>query len=68
MAYYYVNQNSQSNGDHEAHRLGCQFMLAPHNRTYLGQFDTCGPAVVEARRYYAQVDGCYYCSNACHHG
>lgn len=66
MAYYYVNRNAQSNGDHEVHTTGCGFMPAPENRIYLGDFVSCRPAVVEAKRYYAQSNGCYYCSNACH--
>lgn len=66
MASYYVNQNAQSNGDHEVHRWGCSFMPAPVNRQYLGDFETCGPAKREAKRYYPTADGCYYCCNACH--
>jgi hypothetical protein len=66
MAHYYVNKNQQANGDHEVHKLGCSWMPAEHNRIYLGNFDTCGPAVAKARSYYTQVNGCYYCSPACH--
>lgn len=66
MAYYYVNTNAQANGDHEVHTTGCSFMPAKDNRIYLGDFATCDPAVREARRHYSQVNGCYYCSNACH--
>ncbi len=66
MAAYYVNMNSQSNGDHEVHKTGCSHMPNPENRKYLGDFTSCGPAVTEAKKYYAQSNGCYYCSNACH--
>lgn len=66
MARYYVNQNQQSNGDHEVHRDGCSWIPAQQNRIYLGQFLSCPPAVREARRYYAQMNGCYYCSTPCH--
>jgi hypothetical protein len=66
MASYYVNKNEQSNGDHEVHREGCSWMPAAQNRLYLGEFQTCHGAVREARKYYGQVNGCYYCSNACH--
>ena len=68
MAYYYVNQNAQENGDHEVHRSGCTWLPNLENRTYLGNFTSCGPAVTEARRHYTQVNGCYYCSNLCHTG
>lgn len=66
MARYYVNRNAQSNGDHEVHQLGCSFMPDDDNRIYLGDFNSCGPAVSEAKRHYRQSNGCYYCANACH--
>lgn len=68
MARYYVNQNAQANGDHEVHRDGCSFMPDASNRTYLGDFVSCAPAVREAKRYYSQSNGCYYCSRDCHTG
>jgi hypothetical protein len=36
------------------------------NRIYLGDFATCVAAVAKARTSYSQVNGCYYCSRACH--
>ena len=66
MAYYYVNKNKQSNGDNEVHRLGCSFLPDLVNRDYLGNFDTCGPAVAEAKSRGYNANGCYYCSRACH--
>lgn len=67
-ARYYVNTNAQNNGDHEVHRTGCSFLPSVANREYLGEFSNCAAAVQEARRYYRQVNGCYYCSRACHTG
>ncbi len=64
--YYYVNKNVQANGDHEVHVTGCTFMPASENRVYLGIFENCRPAVVEAKKYYSQSNGCYYCCRACH--
>lgn len=66
MSRYYVNMNAQNNGDHEVHTTGCNWMPDLANRIYLGVFSTCSPAVREARKHYSQVNGCYYCSNACH--
>lgn len=66
MALYYVNKNSQANGDHEVHRFGCSWLPEQHNRIYLGNFSSCAPAVRAARQYFSQVNGCYYCSRACH--
>ena len=68
MARYYVNKNAQSNGDHEVHTPGCSFLPAKENRIYLGDFLSCGPAVREAKKHYAQSNGCYYCSRPCHTG
>jgi len=66
MSKYYVNKNSQSNGDHEVHKYGCSYMPKEENRIYLGDFDSCGPAVREAKKYYSQSNGCYYCAYSCH--
>ena len=66
MAAYYVNKNAQSNGDHEVHKIGCSYLPDEANRIYLGDFTSCGDAVKEAKRHYNQVNGCYYCSKACH--
>jgi hypothetical protein len=68
VASYYVNKNAQANGDHEVHAAGCSFMPDAENRIYLGEFSTCAPAVREAKKFYDQVNGCYYCSSACHTG
>lgn len=63
---YYVNDNAQTNGDHEVHRDGCQYLPAAANRTYLGSFDNCSDAVTAAKKHYKEVNGCYTCSRACH--
>lgn len=66
MAAYYVNRNAQSNGDHEVHTTGCSFMPDAANRVSLGNHSSCSSAVTAAKRYYTKVNGCYYCSKACH--
>ena len=68
MSWYCVNKNAQDNGDHEVHKEGCKFFPAPENRIYLGKFSSCHAAVVKARDYYSQVNGCYFCSGPCHTG
>ena len=68
MARYYVNKNAQSNGDHEVHRTGCSWLPNAENRIYLGDFFSCYFAVAEARKFYRQVNGCYFCSKDCHTG
>ncbi|GMN06287.1 hypothetical protein MTsPCn5_16760 [Croceitalea sp. MTPC5] len=66
MAKYYVNKNAQANGDHEVHKEGCVWLPLVGNRIYLGSFTNCKSAVREAKKYYTQVNGCYYCSRDCH--
>lgn len=66
MARYYVNKNAQANGDHEVHTLACDRLPDEKNRIYLGDFRECHEAVKEAKKYFYQVNGCYWCSRACH--
>lgn len=66
MPAYYVNKNIQPTGEHEVHKEGCHRMPELQNRVYLGYFSNAIDAVREARRYYTNVDGCYYCSNEAH--
>lgn len=63
---YYVSKIRQANGDHEIHTSTCTFFPDASNRIYLGDFTSCQEAVRAAKNHYNQVNGCYYCSNACH--
>jgi len=66
MSQYYVNKQTQANGDHEVHERDCSWFPAAEHALYLGEFSHCTYAVTEAKKYYPQANGCYYCSNACH--
>lgn len=67
MKSYYVNKNAQDNGDHEVHDESCSRLPISSNREYLGEFNTCGPAVQKAKdNGYKKANGCYYCSRPCH--
>lgn len=66
MGYYYVNRNAQPTGEHEVHEGSCPYLPTIENRIYLGIFDNCQQAVREAKKYYSNVDGCYYCCWPCH--
>ena len=68
MSAYYVNKNSQSNGDHEIHVLGCSYFPKKENAEYLGNFTYCDFAILEAKKKYDQVNGCFYRSKECHTG
>lgn len=64
MTSYCVNNNAQSTGEHEVHTYTCSYL--PGDKTYLGEFSSCWGAMIEAQKHYANVDGCYFCSKACH--
>lgn len=66
MAYYYVNKNAQSTGEHEVHKEDCSDLPDSSNRIGLGYFSSCKEAVKEAKKHYDNVDGCYYCCKPCH--
>lgn len=66
MASYYVNKQAQTNGDHEVHTSTCSFLPSKENRLYLGEFDSCQPAVEEAKKHFEQSNGCASCSSECH--
>ena len=66
MKHYYVNKNPQIRGEHEVHPSDCIYLPTLENRQYLGYFNNCAEAVKEARKFYANVDGCFYCCPQCH--
>jgi hypothetical protein len=69
MPYFCVNRNAQpGSGDHEVHDLSSTWGCLPDsaNQIDLGYHSSCRSAVVAARAYYADVNGCYHCAYACH--
>ena len=66
MALYYVSINPQPNGDNEVHKATCILMPNGENVQCLGLFENCFDAVLEAKRYFPQANGCYICSNECY--
>lgn len=66
MDKFFVNKNSQPNGDHEVHKEGCNYMPDYYNRIDLGYHSNCQSAVRKAKEYYNQSNGCYYCCKECH--
>lgn len=66
MASYYVNNNAQSNGDHEVHKEGCTWLVKAVSTKYLGEFYSCFGAVLEAKKTYFRSNGCKTCSPDCH--
>jgi len=68
MPTYLVNTHAQPNGDHEVHEANCHHLPAVEHRKYLGHFESCAPAVSEAKKTYPQSNGCYFCARECNTG
>ena len=68
MARYRVNNNAQSNGDHEVHRETCPYYPVLTNYRDLGDHFTCHSAVAAAKMFLPTADGCAVCSPDCHTG
>ena len=68
MDRYYVNDHAQDSGDHEVPKQGCYYLSLAKSTTDLGYHASCFTAVIQAKKYYSQSDGCSYCSPACDHG
>lgn len=68
MPQYCINRNQQSNGDHEVHQNPCVYLPAPENQIDLGYHANCFAAVAHAKAQWPQsrINGCAYCSTACH--
>lgn len=64
MDKYYVNNKSQTTGEHEVHKSTCTYL--PSDRKYLGEYLSCHDAVREAKKTYPKSDGCFHCCNECH--
>lgn len=66
MEYYYLNKNTQPTGEHEIHKASCKFLPHMSNCIRLGYFYRAYDALIAAKKYYNNVDGCYYCSPEIH--
>ena len=62
MTHYFVDNREQPDGAHEVHAVGCKRM-APDKR-YLGDFQSCEHAQIEARKEYWRTAGCVRCMDA----
>ena len=63
---YYVNNKTDNDGHHEVHKQTCHKL--PSDRTPLGDYSSCHPAVAKAKTIYQTADGCGICSEECHKG
>ncbi len=66
MPNYIVNDNAQPTGEREVHEMNCRYVPQIISYTKLGYHSNCQSAVIAARQYYPDVDGCKVCSSSCH--
>lgn len=66
MELYSVNKDAQPTGEHEVHASSCAHMPSIENRITLGFFHNSSEAIKGAKKYYNNVDGCFYCCPECH--
>jgi len=62
-AKYYVSKEAANTGKHAIHKEDCTKL--PSDRIFLGGFSHCINALEAAKEFYANVDGCDYCSPMC---
>ncbi|WP_196140732.1 hypothetical protein [Aliikangiella sp. G2MR2-5] len=60
MDFYFVSNEAQCSGEHEVHKECCIYL--PKDKKLLGGFFCCEDAVVEASRFFQNVDACRFCS------
>ena len=48
-------------GEHEVHTSSCAHGPSIENRINLGFSQNSSEAIKEAKKYYSDVDGCFYC-------
>lgn len=65
MVLYYVNRKAQNTGEHEVHNSKCEHLPGTENRIYIGYFDNCKDAVIAAKVFYSNVNGCFWCCKEC---
>lgn len=63
---YYVNKVAQPTGEHEVHNSSCSFLPSLENRILLGYFSNSKDALMEAKKYFSNVDGCFFCCPESH--
>lgn len=66
MNTYYVSNQALPNGYHEVHTEDCRYLAKTAGKKHLGNYSTCFPAVVAAKSFYPQSNGCKFCCNPCH--
>ena len=64
---YYVDKRELRNGDHMVHVRECADVPVPEHRLTLGEFESCGDALLRSRHsFFSQSNGCPVCCPTCH--
>ena len=63
MELFYINTNAQPTGEYEVHTSSCAHGPSIENRINLGFFHNSSEAI---KKYYNNVDGCFYCCPESH--
>lgn len=67
MPNFYLGKKISHEGTYEVHNGKCIFLpRANEESIFLGEFSHCSDAVYEARKYYVNANGCFFCSHECH--
>ena len=66
MAEFYVEINTQNNGDHVVHKADCTLLPSKEDIRYLGSIASCNSALKKAAEMFKQVNGCTQCASTCH--
>lgn len=67
MSAYYVRIKPQLNGTNAVHKEDCPFLPDIEDRKYLGEFSSSLEALREAKMYFSDASGCYFCARECPH-
>jgi hypothetical protein len=67
MDAYYINMNTQENGENIVHKSTCSYVPGSHQRIFLGYCNNCQDAIKEAKKTYPlTANGCKFCCPECH--
>ena len=67
MAFWYVDDIAQPNGDHLVHHDSCFELSLSPRKSLIGSFTNCRDALAKSRvQHYQHSNGCPVCAPGCH--
>jgi hypothetical protein len=64
MNKYYLENDENTNGEHEIHMISCNYKSKIDNLIFIGLFTECKYALLEAQEIFKRVNGCSFCCNS----